>query len=140
MIVGRPMMIIASMTAVGPCITRSPYALRVLLKLLDFACELRGLVGDDPLYRLEPVLDSAKLGAELRILVREQLHPFHRLSVRRGIDRLTPGAVERIAVLDAKPGVKDPSPTQTAVMAAIQGSVSIIIPSFSTAYPLFCSA
>src|SRR5262245_32774593 len=78
-------------------------------KRVDLAGELRRLVSDDALDRLEPVLDRAELGPKLRILIRKQLDSLSGFAVGLGIDRLAPRTVERIAVLNPQPSVEDPA-------------------------------
>ena len=48
---------------------------------VDFAGQAARLVGDDPLHRLEPVLDRADLGAQLGVLAGQQLDPLLRFLV-----------------------------------------------------------
>src|SRR3954469_21889565 len=75
----------------------------------DLLRQAVAVVGDDAFDGGEPVLDRAELGAQLGILARQQFDPLDRLVVLSGIDGLAPGAVERIAVLDAKPRREDPA-------------------------------
>src|SRR6185369_7386717 len=110
MTVGRPTMIVAKSTAVGPSITRSPWLGNASLQLFDFAREFRRLVGDDALDRFEPILDRPDLRPELRILIGQQLDALRRFTVGFWVNWLAPGTVERVTVLDPKPVVEQPSP------------------------------
>src|SRR5688572_21786971 len=98
-------------TMICSAISRSPYLRSVSRPAqgFDLLRDAVAVVGDDALDVGEPVLDRAQLGTQLRILGREQLDPLDRLLVMLGIDRLAPGAVEGVAVLDTQPGGEHPA-------------------------------
>src|SRR5215217_4162360 len=76
---------------------------------VDLAGQPRGPVGNDPLHRLQPVLDRAEFSAQLRIFAGEQLNPLLGLPVRAGMKRLTPRGFQRIAVPDFQPSDEHPA-------------------------------
>src|SRR5947209_1999926 len=69
------------------------------LQVVDLAGEAGAVVGDDPLDHRQPVLDRPDLGAELGVLLSQQADPLLRLGITPRMKRLTPLAVERVAVL-----------------------------------------
>ncbi|PAV70836.1 hypothetical protein WR25_11534 [Diploscapter pachys] len=76
---------------------------------VDLASGALGRIGGDAFDDGEAVLDRPQFGAQLRVFLAEQFDALGRLLVLLRIDRLAPGAVERIAVLDPQPGGDDPA-------------------------------
>jgi hypothetical protein len=68
-----------------------------------------GFIGHDPFDIGEAVFNGAKLSAELRIFLTQELDAFQLFRRLAGIDGLAPAVFERITVLDPQPCGEDPA-------------------------------
>jgi hypothetical protein len=78
-------------------------------QIVDLAAQAAAVVGRDALQHLNPVLQRAQFGLQLRIFGCHQLQPLQRLVVLHRLQRLAPAAFQRIAVLDPEPGGENPA-------------------------------